>query len=292
MKNNLIRKLVFRLRNRLLPRHKGKASYMEISRMIHDNTPMMLARFGAVEIKCLCYVKLFPPLSFLFKKYTFVNMPRNAGFFPATKKNFEKFAQLMFSDMEQLDILASWRIEEVFFKKRIGNCFKIGLVDLNPHPEHSDFWLSSLGGKKVLIIHPFASTIERQYRDNRTKLFPNEDFLPQFKSLETIKAVQTIAGNRSGFSDWFEALNYMENEVEKHDFDVALIGCGAYGFPLAAYIKRKGKQAIHVGGVLQIYFGIKGKRWDNWGIYNEYWTSPSKEEIPANANKVENGCYW
>ena len=44
----------------------------------------------------------------------------------------------------------------------------------------------------------------------------------------------------------------------KFDFDVALIGCGAYGFPLAAKLKTAGKQAIHLGGVLQALFGIKG----------------------------------
>ena len=84
----------------------------------------------------------------------------------------------------------------------------------------------------------------------------------------------------------------MENEISRKDFDVALIGCGAYGFPLAAYVKRLGKQAIHVGGPLQLYFGIKGKRWDNSGLYNEYWISPSDNERPKNLNKVEGGCYW
>ena len=26
------------------------------------------------------------------------------------------------------------------------------------------------------------------------------------------------------------------------------LGCGAYGFPLAAHVKRMGKKAIHMGG--------------------------------------------
>jgi glycerol-3-phosphate dehydrogenase len=49
----------------------------------------------------------------------------------------------------------------------------------------------------------------------------------------------------------------------KKDYDVALIGCGAYGLPLASHVKRKGKQSIHLGGGLQLLFGIKGKRWDD-----------------------------
>ena len=45
-------------------------------------------------------------------------------------------------------------------------------------------------------------------------------------------------------------------------FDVAIIGCGAYGMPLAAMLKQAGKQAIHLGGATQLLFGIKGKRWE------------------------------
>lgn len=85
----------------------------------------------------------------------------------------------------------------------------------------------------------------------------------------------------------------MEGEIDKKDFDVALLGCGAYGFPLAAYIKSIGKQAIHVGGPLQLYFGIRGKRWTDMGFYsNKYWTSPSESERPQNLKNVEGGCYW
>ena len=53
----------------------------------------------------------------------------------------------------------------------------------------------------------------------------------------------------------------MKSEIDKCDYDVCLIGCGAYGFPLAAHVKHKGKQAIHLGGTLQLLFGIKGNRW-------------------------------
>ena len=83
-------------------------------------------------------------------------------------------------------------------------------------------------------------------------------------------------------------------------------GCGAYGFPLAAHAKRKGKKAVHLGGALQLLFGIKGKRWEvaeyakNWGLpkdaylslFNESWVRPSQKEMVLNASKIEGGCYW
>ena len=86
-------------------------------------------------------------------------------------------------------------------------------------------------------------------------------------------------------------------EVSKLDFDIAIIGAGAYGLPLASFIKSLGKKAVHLGGVTQMLFGIKGKRWDQSCsqyplYYNKYWTSPLPDEIPNNHRLVEGGCYW
>ena len=120
--------------------------------------------------------------------------------------------------------------------------------------------------------------------------------LPAFQSLQTIKAVQTIASQTSEYKDWFAALDYMKAEIDKKDFDIAIIGCGAYGFPLAAHVKRKGKKAIHLGGPTQMLFGIKGKRWiDNPNfneIINEHFIFPNESDKVPNANKVEGACYW
>ena len=83
------------------------------------------------------------------------------------------------------------------------------------------------------------------------------------------------------------------------EFDIAIIGCGAYGLPLAAKIKKSGKQAIHLAGATQLLFGIKGKRWEEnadfsyvrkW--FNEEWVYPSDEDKLENGNCVEGGCYW
>ena len=68
--------------------------------------------------------------------------------------------------------------------------------------------------------------------------------------------------------------------------------------PIGAYIKNKLKRkAVHIGGTLQILFGIKGKRWEvgydyDKRFYNEYWIRPSDKYKPPAADKVEGGCYW
>ncbi|MFQ3577702.1 MAG: hypothetical protein SNJ52_01655 [Verrucomicrobiia bacterium] len=115
--------------------------------------------------------------------------------------------------------------------------------------------------------------------------------------LLTLQAVQGIGGcAEKNYQDWFEALESMIQSVRKLEFDVALIGAGAFGLPLAAAIKRMGKMGIHIGGSLQLFFGILGKRWEDRGIDKyaviENWVRPVPEETPVEARDVEGGCYW
>ena len=156
---------------------------------------------------------------------------------------------------------------------------------------------------KVLVIHPFEEEIKAQYK-NREKLFKN-NLLPKFE-LKTINAVQSLGGD-SDFDNWFEALDWMKAKMDMIDYDICLIGAGAYGFPLAAHAKRTGKKSIHLGGSLQLLFGIIGKRWEdpNYGVrewqipkgsysslINENWIRPGNHLKPKNAQQVEGACYW
>lgn len=154
----------------------------------------------------------------------------------------------------ELDLLGTWPhlyMEDYLIKKYMDNAIVTKLGYLAPWYYYwSDKknvvpWTRALSGKKVSVIHPFVDTIKKQYETNRDKIFPNicagDDLLPAFE-LITLKAVQTQAGTKDDrFKDWFEALAWMELEIDGLDFDVAIIGCGAYGFPLASYVKKKEK---------------------------------------------------
>ena len=91
-------------------------------------------------------------------------------------------------------------------------------------------------------------------------------------------------------------MDFYKNEVDKIEFDVAIIGNGSWGMPLAAHIKLMGKVAIHLGGATQLLFGISGKRWENWKPYrammNEHWTSGSQAEQKPWFNNYDNKSYW
>ncbi len=262
---------------------------------LKSSEPILIARFGASEIKAILYPRAPFFIKPFIKKKVFNDMYLFSGFFPPIEKNIKRFSALMLEDTKIVDVLASWRVEERLLKKHLLKTKKIGFRSLEPYFSTNP-WSQILKDKNVLIVHPFTESIEKQYQERRHLLFKDERILPQFKSLQTIKAVQTIAGNKSMFKDWFEALDWMKSEISSKDFDIAIIGCGAYGFPLAAHVKRIGKKAIHLGGPTQILFGVKGKRWeentDFDNIINEHFVYPSKEERPENAELAEGGSYW
>lgn len=270
---------------------------------------LMIAKFGTIELKSVVGCKLeslrFNKVLFSELLCDYINvMPqdrlnslcKNAGFFPNDLTLQKRFAELMMSDIKYLDILGSSCYEEKYLWDDIKNIKRIEINSYLAPFLWEKPWTSVLKGKKVLVVHPFEKSIVQQYA-KRKELFEDPMVLPEFKELQTIKAVQSIAGEKTSFCNWFEALDYMKSEIDKRDFDVAIIGCGAYGFPLAAHVKRSGKVAIHMAGWTQMLFGIYGKRWleDQSGFskyINDYWIRPSESEKPNNAYAVEGGCYW
>lgn len=285
-----------------------------IYRLLSENISngFMISKFGTIELSTIVsahfelnrwskeYIKeIFNYNASFDYKNAFKKLCSNAGFFPCDSKLGFKFYKRMLDDMPEIDILGSYIYEEKFVevflnsvKKRVNlDGFYAPFLWKNP-------WTKALKGKRVLVVHPFVESIRYQYENNREHLWNNPDVLPEFKDLLTLKAVQSMADNKEQpFKDWFEALKYMENEISKLDFDVAIIGCGAYGMCLAAHVKRMGKVAIHLAGWTQMLFGVYGNRWikdqpEYSKFINKYWIRPNENERPKGASKIENGCYW
>lgn len=305
----------------LPPYDRGVTDFNQASELIYDllvsGKPCMVARFGSTELLALTnylgvvdkrrsirkYVqgKQFP---WWWEENVKEQMTKWSGFFPSSEENLMKFGSLMLEDMKQVDILGSWlRNEQIMIDEYCLKLRKVTLMALESYWAIKP-WTRALEGKKVLVIHPFASLIESQYAEKRELLFQDKRVLPSFE-LKTLQAVQSVGGE-SDFKDWFEALDWMKAQMDATDYDVALIGCGAYGFPLAAHAKRMGKQSVHLGGALQLLFGIRGKRWDDpsYGkktlqdkgsylqLFNLNWVYPGEKNKPVHANDIENGCYW
>lgn len=266
--------------------------------LVMSGKPFAAARFGGTETKTIAdvlYTQAGGRLGGLNDR-TAERIQRYSGFFPPEKELLYQFTELYMDCCEDIDLLGVWNIllQSYLADEKCVNAELSELRMFEPY-YFTNPWTRALEGKKVVVIHPFSETIERQYQ-KRELLFENKDILPKF-TLRTVKAVQTLAGETDErFATWFEALDWMYEECIREDFDVALIGCGAYGFPLAANIKAYGKQAVHIGGSLQLLFGIKGSRWDNHDVigklYNDAWVRPGDKDQIKQADKVEGNCYW
>lgn len=260
--------------------------------------PFMACRFGSGELRAFLKVQeVKMGLRRSIPESNMDSMCINAGFFPRTQQAVMDFGKEMERACRQVDLIAIWEtlpMENYVYDHYTQKALRCYLSGLEPFFCDTP-WTSALKGKKVVVIHPFEDTIHSQYA-KRKLLFKQEDILPEFE-LRTVKAVQTIGGQKdSRFDTWFQALDYMYEEAVKEPFDVAIIGCGAYGFPLAARLKAAGHQAIHMGGATQLLFGIRGNRWDSRedyrSIMNANWCRPAENEKPAAADKVEGSCYW
>jgi len=277
--------------------------HQEIYKLLSGTEPAMIGRFGGNE-KAAFFSGISDPYPYHFwkKRKKFQEhwgMFYGAGFFPKNINLMPDFAQEMIEACKQIDMIAVWKqkyedfLIEEYCKEDMTTC---ALLTLGTHCNPDNSWTRALKGKKVLVVHPYKETILSQY-EKREKLFKNSELLPEM-DLMVMKSVQTIAGERdSRFKNWFEALDYMHQETRKYDYEIAVVGCGAYGFPLAARMKKDGKKVIHLGGVTQCMFGIMGNRWKDdrelLDVINpEYWVRPSLDETPKNPDIIEHSCYW
>lgn len=257
-----------------------------IASSLADGSPLMVSRFGDVEAECV-----YEYLAGSYQRSP--NRVSVAGLFPISKETLDKFSQLFLESSKAIDILGVWfqQGEPEIIRNSCPTAALMPLNALEPY-FHDIPWSTMLEGKRVLVVHPFPQSISEQYRNCRQFLFQNQAVLPEFE-LVTLKAVQSFGGTKTEFDTWFDAYSWMCDRIQEQEFDAAILGCGAYGLPLAAYTKSLGKQAIHLGGATQLLFGIRGKRWDSspfyQSFYNEHWTRPKSEETPKNIPKYS---YW
>ncbi len=286
----------------------------EINRIIgsavHDNLPFWAGRMGYTEMNLIRQFvehRMIPQIDH--RKAALQELCKFSGFFPCDMGLGERYVDLVLEDSPGIDLQGYWHLymEDYMHDIYQKNTRIARIAWLEPWKAFDDLavmpWSAQLKGKKVLVVHPFEQSIRSQYEKHREDIFSNRpeyrDILPEFE-LKTIKAVQTLGGAKDDrFRDWFEALDWMKAECRKVDFDVAIIGCGAYGFNLSAEIKRMGKTVIHLGGATQVLFGIKGKRWEAPShreemekYMNSYWVRPLEEEKIGNSKEIEEGCYW
>ena len=212
----------------------------------------------------------------------------------SSSRRADEFLDLYLGAMLETDVLGSWSPGEELFSDFFPNVGVDRLAALEPF-RHATPWSSSLQGKRVLVIHPFAKSIQSQYETAREDIFEDRNVLPDFSLSTLIPFMEGIREPDSGL-DLIEQFDVLRSELNSHPSDVVIIGAGPLGFLLAAEAKRIGRVAIHLGGATQLLFGITGKRWEeieDFGFQNDYWVRPSREETPSEFRAAyDQGAYW
>lgn len=158
-------------------------------------------------------------------------------------------------------------------------------------------------GTRVAVVSPFATSISLQIpRLNSlfSKPLWNDPVILPIRTgcspaLDATSAAAWSPAILAG--GWTKAVDEVVQQVLESGARVALVGCGALSLPIVAALKRRGIIAIHLGGAVQVLFGIRGRRWladKDIGplMKSPLWRDPLPTETPQNAKQVEGGCYW
>ncbi|HEY5742227.1 MAG TPA: hypothetical protein VIS99_06775 [Terrimicrobiaceae bacterium] len=273
-----------------------------ILEVIRAGKPAALGKLGSSECWTLAWhlqLKRFYKYTWAAPAFGELDLAEQSGVFPNDEQTFRRFCEIYLERLRVFDGLAVWHNagESGILSRYCPHARRFHIQALEPY-FFSPPWSSALTGKRVLVVHPFEKSIKQQF-DRRSQLWPAQSgILPDFE-LEFVKSPYGFS--KTNFADWPEMNRWLESQVEacfrKKPFDVALIGCGAAGVPLAGFVKQLGAVGIHTGGPTQLLFGIRGRRWDRMPNFQQFlnaaWIRPTDEETPGEARKVDSGGgYW
>jgi hypothetical protein len=279
-------------KNWLMPNEEVHA---RTAKAVLEELPLAVGRLGGVEASILMWAEglanFQPPLCRLFSDTRSGAM--NAGIRPRNKESYRVFAALCRGAMAGLDLQGVWSsgYEAVCIGKGVQREF-FNVEITGPDGANPKHWLCSLQGKRVLVVSPFDGTIEKQI-PRLAEVWPQSTWMTgtDFCSVPFPYLIDEGCPET-----WWEVYNRIGAIISQGDYDVALFGCGGLGLPFAHLAKKAGRVGIHLGGHLQLVFGIYGKRhleqqWHRKHI-NEAWVRPEAEEVAKTASRVEGGCYW
>lgn len=275
-----------------------------IQSALQYNRPFFIGRIAGIELQT-AYDVMKGTLQQIVQDQK--ELENNAGIHIKHRGSLPEYVRQLLEAYDHCTLIAEWNRNGPVYEitgrgqelvaERTPHIPKIDALELEPyyHSSSSQTWMNLLKGKRILVIHPFKASIEKQL-PNLSGLFPDRAWFEDC-TFQVMMPPMTMAGNHGG-RDWQDEISAFYRHLDKvNDFDVALVAAGGYGMLISDYIYTKmNRSVMYIGGALQIFFGIIGKRWftnsDIMKLVTDDWIRPSSAERPPNHTNVERGCYW
>lgn len=240
-------------------------------------------------------------------------MKSNAGVWLPDPRNVQKYAQEYVRAFANCEMYAGWESQGNVFsdiaksqtelRTALGaerKMFWACALDIF-HYIYSNPWTRALQGKRLLIISAFAETMAKQVaQGNLSKIYDGVELFPSCQ-FQFVKPPMGLADSKVDEYAVEMTKFYKRLDKYKRSYDVALVSCGGIGNAVCNYLfEAHKKSAIYVGGVLPMYFGILGRRWEDerpdvvkmFAEGNPAWTRPATHERPSGFSTIEGGAYW
>lgn len=286
--------------------NQNQSMIIKFTEIIQQSGSLNFSRIGGIDYEIAHHYfnnnLFFENNDVIYNKW--LNLARNCpGYFDFDnkKENFILYAKRLIECFESLDYCCYagkdlidiidgdlYSKEDKIFLNHILNnktiihyCF---IESVMPFLESFKIWGEN---KKILIISPLSKSLLYQYQ-RIDKIIKNYTF-PKFEliTLNTNLTWQyeTDTKEKLGLTtnNWHEECNRLSEEILKIDFDIAFLSCGSYAMHCGDFIKNiMKKKSIYVGGILNVLFGIYGKRYDtaffDQFINFEYYINPFENE--------------
>ncbi|BCM88225.1 hypothetical protein IAD21_00052 [Abditibacteriota bacterium] len=231
---------------------------------------------------------------------------RQAGLFPARPEFYLRFNDIYRHHLQTLDSvgifcdLPTMEAEIVRHYDLASRLiyFKAQEPDRSVPDAPSNCYLRFSKDKKVLLISPLSRFLkERANRETFEAVWSKTG--KQWFYPRSVNFIEFLYGfsqkTQNQYETSLDLLDYLTAQIEARNFDIALIGAGGMGVPLAAFVKGKGKIGLSLGGHLQIIFGVYGEMWRNRSSWQKNHFNPSWVDLPVQyqpdrAETSEN--YW
>lgn len=243
----------------------------------------------------------------LFEREVRRHAEKNSGVYPATPEFLEAWNERYAADVAALDAVGLFLKGDALERMVVegyGIANRMHYQDQEPDRSLPDrperCWLPLLRGRRVLLVCPFASLLAERAREDvfegvwaRTG---KRWFHP--RSVEALDTPYGFAAEtQARYPTAFDLLDAVRSELDRREFDVALVATAGLAIPLCAHVKRRGRVAVDLGGHLQVLFGVIGQRWRRQRVWRESYFTDAWIDMPARLRPVEtgvcdDGAYW